>query len=211
MITTKICEICSKEFQSWNKSQTCCSKNCKGTRDYRANGEKRRERVKEWYRNNIDKVREKRKLAYQKDPEKWKAKAKEYRLLHPENKKEYDGQYRDKVRHGGIKQQLVDKHGLVCQKCGKQSTSFDIVAHHITGDNQDHSQQELLCRACHCRLHQSVPKKHISKEQIEMAIKTTKNLDEACKILGINRSSLYHKRKKFGLEFSELYKHNLKR
>lgn len=119
--------------------------------------------------------------------------------------------YKDRTRHGGKRRELILKYGYVCSECKKESNEFDIIAHHVTWNNQDHSKQELLCRACHCRLHQSVPKKLVTKDQIEMAIKSTKNLDEACKILGINRSSLYWKRKKFGLEFSELYKHNLKR
>lgn len=135
----------------------------------------------------------------------------QYQVNNPEVKKKADKKYKDKVLHGNKRTELIQKTGLVCVKCGKIGSSFQIVAHHITGNNQEHDHQELLCRACHCRLHQSVPKKLVTKEQIEVAIKTTKNLDEACKLLGINRSSLYWKRKKFGLQMSELYKHNLTR
>lgn len=110
--------------------------------------------------------------------------------------------YRDKARHGGKKQELIEKFGLKCVKCGKSGSSSEIVAHHKTFNPLEHEHQELLCLACHCRLHHSVPKKNVTKEDIEKAINETYNLEDACKILGINRSSLYWKRKKFGLNFN---------
>ena len=116
-----------------------------------------------------------------------------------EVKRKADSKYKDKIRHGGKREELVKRDGLICIKCGKVGNSFQIVAHHVTGNNQDHSKQELLCRACHCRLHHSNDKKPLTKEQIEMAISTTRNLNEACKILGVNRSSLYVKRKELSL------------
>lgn len=111
----------------------------------------------------------------------------------------------DKRKHGGKRSVLIEKHGLKCSKCGKEGSSLEIVAHHKTFNPLEHEHQELLCRACHCRLHHSVPKKNVTKNQIEKAISETNNLDEACKILGINRSSLYWKRKKFGLDLNELF------
>jgi len=129
-----------------------------------------------------------------------------YRSKHKANIK-----YKDKTRHAGKREELIHKTGLTCTKCGKVGSSYQIVAHHITGNNQEHEHQELLCRACHCRLHQSVEKKVVTAEQIDKAIKTTKNLDEAAKKVGLNRSSLFQKRKKLGLQMSELYKHNLTR
>lgn len=138
-------------------------------------------------------------------------KVRQYQKENPNIKKKADLKYKDKVRHDYKREELIQKTGLICTECGKVGNSYQIVAHHITGNNQEHEHQKLLCRACHCRLHQSIPKKNVTKEQIERAIKSTKNLDEACKVLGINRSSLYWKRKKFGMQFSELYKHNLTR
>jgi hypothetical protein len=116
-----------------------------------------------------------------------------------EVKKRADAKYKDKTRHGGKRQELIRKEGLTCSKCGKIGNSFQIIAHHITLNPEDHSKQELLCRSCHCRLHHSNEKKPLTKEQIEMAISTTKNLNEACEILGVNRASLYAKRKRLGL------------
>lgn len=114
-------------------------------------------------------------------------------------KKKADAKYKDKNRHGGMRSELIKEEGLKCSCCGKIGNSFQIITHHVNLDPQDHSEQELLCRACHCRLHHSKEKKPLTKEQIEMAISTTKNLDEACGILGVNRASLYAKRKRLGL------------
>ena len=79
MIIEKLCEICKKEFQSWNSSQTCCSKKCKGKREYSKNKEKYSLKSRQWYRNNYEKALARRKAQYLANPEKWKAKAKEWR------------------------------------------------------------------------------------------------------------------------------------
>ena len=115
------------------------------------------------------------------------------------SKYEANLKYKDKTRHGGKREELIEENGLKCSECGKEGNRFQIVAHHETFNKFDHSKQVLLCRACHCRFHHSKEKKPLTKKDIEMAISTTKNLDEACKILGVNRASLYQKRKRLGL------------
>ena len=116
--------------------------------------------------------------------------------------RELSARRHDKKAHGGKREELIQTYGLKCSRCGKEGSSYEIVAHHITFNPSEHEHQELLCRACHCKLHHSVPKKNVTKEDIEKAVSETGNLEDACKILGINRSSLYWKRKKFGLDFS---------
>lgn len=73
--------------------------------------------------------------------------------------------------------------------------------------------EKLYCRSCHISLSRPGDKnlKVVTKEQIEEAIKNTKSVELAAKSLGISRCILYEKRKKFGLQMSELYKHNLTR
>jgi DNA-directed RNA polymerase subunit RPC12/RpoP len=115
------------------------------------------------------------------------------------SKRDINIRHKDKKRHGGRRYELISKYGYKCSDCGKESNEFDIIAHHVSGNNQDHENQVLLCRACHCRVHHSVEKKPLTREQIEEAIATSRNLFEACKRLGINRASLYAKRKKLGL------------
>ena len=115
------------------------------------------------------------------------------------SKRECNLRYKDKNRHAGKRYELISKYGYVCSECGKQSTEFDIIAHHVSGNNNDHDNQVLLCRACHCKLHHSNEKKPFTAIQIEEAINSSKNLFEVCRKLGLNRSSLYQKRKKLGL------------
>ena len=114
-----------------------------------------------------------------------------------------DKAYKDKIRHGGKREELIERDGLACGICGVRGDRFKIITHHMSFDSKDHRFQQNLCRACHCRLHHSVEKKPLTKEQIEMAILTTKNLYEACRILGVNRASLYVKRKRLGLMFRQ--------
>ncbi len=169
VIEERECIQCNKKFNPPRLESLTCSKKC-------------------W-----------RKIYYRKYAEYWKSKTKEWRLNNLSRKAKNDSAYKDKVRHGSIKQKLIESNGLTCSQCGVLGNSFQIVAHHITGNNKEHEYQELLCRSCHCRLHHSNEKKPLTKEQIEMAISTTKNLDEACKILGVNRASLYWKRKRLNL------------
>lgn len=114
-------------------------------------------------------------------------------------KRECNIRHKDKKRHGGIRMKLIEQFGLICSRCGKEGTEFDIVTHHSTWDNTDHSEQELLCRACHCREHHSVDKKPLSKEQILLAIQEGGSMIRAEKILGISKETLYRKRKEYNL------------
>ncbi len=93
---------------------------------------------------------------------------------------------------------IKDQHDHKCSMCREDlrgtNLSFQII-----------SDGKLICRRCHCR---RLPRevKHVSKESIENALASTSNLDEACAILGINRSSLYKKRMKHGLPIMRLQK-----
>jgi len=92
-----------------------------------------------------------------------------------------------KVEREAIKEQ----HDHMCSKCGddlrETSLQYQIV-----------SDGKLFCRRCHgTRYKQDI--KPISKERIEEVLAQTETLDEACAILGVNRSSLYVKRMKYGL------------
>ncbi len=92
-----------------------------------------------------------------------------------------------RIERDAIKEQCGHK----CSMCGEYlkgtSPFYQII-----------SDGKLFCRKCHGRRHQH-ELKPVSKESIENALASTNNLDEACAILGINRSSLYKKRMKYGL------------
>ena len=62
--------------------------------------------------------------------------------------------YKDKLRHGGKRQELIKRDGLICSKCGKSGNEFEIVAHHSEFDKYDHENQVLLCRSCHAKEHE---------------------------------------------------------
>ena len=115
-----------------------------------------------------------------------------------EKKRKRDRKFKDKVRHGGKRKELLDTNGFVCSQCGKEAKSFYIVAHHSTFDPTDHSQQELLCRSCHAKIH-SRDRKHIPEELMSSTIHTSNSLDDAAKKLNLSRSTLYKKRIKSGL------------
>lgn len=125
------------------------------------------------------------------------------RLKHKEVIKIRDRKYKDVVRHGGKREILLDGQKVYqCSKCGKTGNGFQIVAHHITFDKNNHDEQEILCRACHARIHFLVNnprRKNISREQIEEVITKYDFLDDMCDALGVTRSYLYKLRKKYAL------------
>jgi len=79
-------------------------------------------------------------------------------------KKAANRRYKDKTRHGGAREELIKKYGLVCSNCGKVGNRSNIHAHHTSFDTTDHEGQVLLCRSCHSREHKfgesnkSIPK-----------------------------------------------------
>lgn len=196
------CLLCGIEFQPSKQSSKYCSSKCSKKHDYQLNAEKYNELSRIKYRNNLEEAREKRRKYYWSDPERFRNAVKKYRDEHKEKYKEYHDRVKDQKRHGGKRNELLNVNGPKCDMCGVVKKPKDIVAHHITGNNQEHEQQQLLCRKCHKRLHlmQYHPgRKNISKEQIVDAINSSKDLEEASSKLGIARCTLYQKRKEFGL------------
>ncbi len=68
-------------------------------------------------------------------------------------KQKINKRHKEKMRHGGIKQKLIQENGLVCSRCGIEGGSSDIVGHHVNGNPKDHDHQELVCRSCHVKKH----------------------------------------------------------
>lgn len=131
-------------------------------------------------------------------------------------KNERQLKYHDKKRHGGKREgmlkaaaQKFKSDNMIfatfykCSRCSMYGSSFQVVAHHATGNNQDHDEQVLLCRSCHAKEHGQIGRlnfKDVSKAQIEAAIEKCWGLDEVCSELSISRATLYKKRKDYGLE-----------
>jgi DNA-directed RNA polymerase subunit RPC12/RpoP len=92
-------------------------------------------------------------------------------------------QYRDEVKK---------QYDYKCAKCGKDLKELSPIEHLIRDG-------VLMCRQCNGKLSR---KKHkpLTKESIEEAMKSTGNLDEVAKKLGIVRCTLYKKRIEYGME-----------
>jgi hypothetical protein len=147
------CEFCGRSYAPQRQSSRFCSGKCVAKADYARNSEKYKENSRKWHREYPEKSREYRLQQYWANPEHWRAKTREWNRLNPERKRAMDKAYKDRVRHDRKRAKLIEENGLVCSRCGKTGTSFGIVAHHVTNAPTDHSRQELLCRACHCKLH----------------------------------------------------------
>jgi predicted nucleic acid-binding Zn ribbon protein len=152
-LESRKCLICGTEFEPKKQSSRFCSRKCGKVFEYRNNRERYIKNSIKHYEQNLEKSKQRRKEYYWSDPEKFRLLAKQYRELHKVEKNLKDNQYKDKVRHGGKKEKLIEEFGCVCSICGKEGTTTDIVAHHVTLNNQEHDNQILLCRSCHMRLH----------------------------------------------------------
>jgi len=116
------------------------------------------------------------------------------------NKRDEDAKYKDVLRHGGKRSELIAMFGLTCSACGVSGSGYEIVAHHLTGNPQDHALQVLLCRPCHASIHQDgVDKKPRSREEILFAVRNTQNLDDAAALVFLSKSALKKRIKKYGI------------
>lgn len=100
--------------------------------------------------------------------------------------------FEDRPSSGIIYRENIKKnYDYKCCICGMDLRGKDFYS--IIEKNE-----KLYCRKCHTRVAVRSPKKPISKEQIEKALKL--GVKKAAKALGASRATLYQKRKKFGLE-----------
>lgn len=89
------------------------------------------------------------------------------------------------------REEIKKQSNFRCSSCNQDLKDVSPVYQVIRDD-------KLICRKCNA-LRNIKEIKPLTKEQIESAIGTTENLEEASKKLGLVRSSLYKKRKKLGL------------
>ena len=154
LLEKRFCEECGLEFQPVTQASKYCSRKCSKKAEHKRNAERYKQKAKEWYEDNLEKARERRKEYYWKNPNHWREKTREWGEAHPKEKRQRDCVYKDKTRHGEKRQEMIKKFGLKCSECGLESENeFDIVLHHVKFDPQDHSEQVLLCRSCHAKVH----------------------------------------------------------
>lgn len=95
-------------------------------------------------------------------------------------------QYRDRIKI---------LFGFRCSKCNADLKNLSPIYQIIRDD-------KLICRKCNALMNIKEIKP-LTREQIEDALNKTGNLNDACKILGVNRASLYCKRKHLGMPLRE--------
>lgn len=132
-IKDKKCETCSKVFtpSKFTPKQPYCSRLCRDAA---------------WRNNNRTK----------------------YTLQRQEERKrlagyysKYNKNYKNDTRYGGHKYEVLERDNYMCVDCGKDSPK-SLVIHHIDFSGQtDHPNNEMsnletLCRACHIRKHTHV-------------------------------------------------------
>ena len=146
------CEYCGIEFEPKLRKSRYCSRKCSKRSECKRNAERYNENAKKYYRDNIEQMRKKRKAYYWKDPEKWRKQTREYWSTRREEKRSKDNDYKDNIRHGGKRKELLE-NGLLCANCGTEKPSNRLDAHHITHNPAEHEHQELLCKSCHAKEH----------------------------------------------------------
>jgi len=149
----KVCGVCGNEYEARQRNQRYCSKKCRKRYDYLIRKEQYAQNSKKYYAKFREKFKKKRAERYWANPEKWRKATRDYYKVRKNQKHKVDEIYKDKVRHGGKRKELLDANGYVCSQCGKLCESFHIIAHHTTFNPKDHHSQELLCRSCHASLH----------------------------------------------------------
>lgn len=149
------CERCGNEYEPKHQDSRYCSRECGKAVQYEKDKERALERSRKWYQNNLEKAREKRKAYYWSDPDRFKAKTKEWRLKNLERYKNNNRKKHDRLRHGGMREQIIQEQEGICSVCGKDTFVGyrDACVHHANFDPSDHSEQILVCRKCHAKIH----------------------------------------------------------
>ena len=158
-LAARKCEMCEKSFDPHRQESRYCSNECSKQSEQKRHIESYRKRAREYYLEHKDKISKKRKILYWNNPEYWRKKAREWSRENHRRKRRVDNAYKDQTRHGGKRNELIKKNGIVCSGCGKKGTRFQIVTHHTTLDKNNHQFQKMLCRSCHMKIHVPFKKK----------------------------------------------------
>lgn len=195
----RMCGVCGRKYVPTEPNQRrTCSEVCRVIWDSDYN----RQHVREWRLKNLERSKEAKRLDYQKNKDRYKERARLWRLNNPEQRKVQNKNTNDRVVHGGFASLIRQKHDNKCQKCGKETTGFDAIVHHVTFVPSEHETQTLLCRSCHKTLHLVEGRwkdKQYRKEEILKVLSESKNNADAARKLGIATATLLNKRREYGL------------
>lgn len=145
------CSVCGTLYEPYTQDATCCSKKCYRAAEYKRKRVDILEQRKASYLKNKDRDLERANKYYQGHKDKIKKYREKYYVLNKEKFLETVRKYQDQKRHGGKREELIEKHGHICYMCNKEVDR--IAAHHVTLDKTDHDNQVLLCLSCHAKLH----------------------------------------------------------
>ena len=197
------CKECGNFFNPKRTTSKYCSKIC-GKKVYQKKyADANKDKINKYYQKHRTELLKKRREKYALDPTIREAN-KKWCDEHKEIRKHQKRKSVDKIYHGGKKEHVIKKNGLVCSKCGDvKKKHCEIVMHHTNFDPTDHDFQELLCISCHNKIHKKGKPSHnliyFSKQQILEAINSARTFFEASKKLGISQGALRRKRKLFNL------------
>lgn len=126
----RICKNCQQEFIAslWHPLVKFCSQKCR-SRYYKIHNRKKILAYKRIVRKS------ERYLAW---------------------KRNYDRNYKDKIRYGGLRRPAMERANFSCEECGAEYPNVNLVVHHKDGNKQNNimANLQVLCRICHARLHQ---------------------------------------------------------
>jgi 5-methylcytosine-specific restriction endonuclease McrA len=158
----KICPVCNTEFQEINNQQVYCSHVCKNTALLKRKNEKKsQKRLEQWNQQDhmrICPVCNQEFILRQKHVTQIycskQCRQKAERIFG--SKQQTDLDYKDQIRFGGNKYNVLKRDEYECQICGNQK---QLVIHHIDGSgqsddvNNDIDNLVTLCRKCHINIH----------------------------------------------------------
>ena len=155
LVKKKKCSECGEMFIPKRVYSLFCTRTCGKVNERKKSREQNNERSKKWYAENKENRSITRKAKYWSNPELARQKTKEWREKNPDKAKSTQRRTKDNMRHGGLGDNIIKDSEYMCFMCKKDTRVGwrDACVHHATFNKDDHSEQVLLCRSCHAKIH----------------------------------------------------------
>ncbi len=131
----------------------------KRTKDENVYAGHEKEYKQKWYIDNKERMQKLQKERYHRNKTRLLMLSRIYQAEHPEAVRRYKRTNKDRVRFGGIRQDILERDKFVCQVCDSDN---QLVIHHIDETtnrkpnqiaNNDPTNLITLCRSCHLKVH----------------------------------------------------------
>lgn len=186
-----ICNICEVEFEAKRSDTKYCSEKCRTRKETMDRTKKKQESLKNEiipvsclvckelftpskYKkdqiycgskclNKAMGIRQSSKEGYSEQKSLYD---REYRKNNPDKKREVNRRYKDRIRFGGNKENVLERDGHKCVKCGEDEQKRLIIHHKdhsgsSDNPNNDMNNLETLCRKCHMTYHSHEDPNHV--------------------------------------------------